>query len=360
MQTDIKFLCLALEEAEKARGQCAPNPSVGALLVRDGKILSSGFHRGCGLPHAEVEMLKDLELDVQGATAYVTLEPCCHQGRTPPCTDLLIRRGVKKVIYGFQDPNPIVAGKGEATLKAAGIECKLVPSKEVTTYYESYTNWTKTKLPFVTAKLAQSWDGKVAGTEGRRLALSAPSLNLFTHRERWRADAILSTAKTVINDKALLNARLGDKFRAKAIFLLDSHLSLPLAAEIAEKARSLTLFCDAEASVEKEKAWEQRGVKILRQARINLEVVLERIGREGIHDLWVEAGPTLTKALLKEKLLHRLHLYFCEQWVGPEGIPAFSAEDIDFIKNNSTVAWKQHGRENAATFGFFPQAEVPS
>src|SRR5688572_12392757 len=161
MVSPENLLRAALDEARRGRGLCAPNPAVGAVLVQKDFIVSKGYHHGAGLPHAEVEALADVREDLSQATLYVTLEPCCHQGRTPPCTRFLIERGIKKVVYGHQDPNPVVAGKGEAELRAAGVEVTHLPLPEVERFYRSYDHWTRTGRPFVTAKLALSLDGKI-------------------------------------------------------------------------------------------------------------------------------------------------------------------------------------------------------
>src|SRR5262249_16751153 len=152
----------ALEQAQKHRGFCAPNPAVGAVMVKGGEVIGCGHHEGPGSPHAEVIALNsvtDLAL-AKNSTLYVTLEPCCHWGRTPPCTDLLIKTGIKKVIYGFADPNPQVNGEGDKILRQAGIESTHHSLPEIDEFYTSYTHWWRTKLPYVTAKLAQSADEK--------------------------------------------------------------------------------------------------------------------------------------------------------------------------------------------------------
>jgi diaminohydroxyphosphoribosylaminopyrimidine deaminase/5-amino-6-(5-phosphoribosylamino)uracil reductase len=147
------YLKQALQLAEIRRGFCAPNPSVGAVVVKNNKVISTGFHFASGAPHAEVDALNKCGDEARGATIYVTLEPCCHWGKTPPCTQLLIDRGIKTVIYGLSDPNPLVAGKGHANLEAANISCEQYTVPEISAFYASYYYWHKTGLPWVTAKI---------------------------------------------------------------------------------------------------------------------------------------------------------------------------------------------------------------
>src|SRR3990167_2136538 len=171
-QQHIHRLKQALSLAESQRGFCAPNPSVGALVVKEGELIAEGVHRGPMKPHAEVEAIHHAGNQAEGASLYVTLEPCCHWGRTPPCTDLIVKSRIKAVYYAFQDPNPKVAGQGAKQLQAAGIECHSVELPEVTDFYRSYHYWIREGRPWVTAKLAISLDGKIAGPHGEPVSLT--------------------------------------------------------------------------------------------------------------------------------------------------------------------------------------------
>src|SRR3989344_2995168 len=163
------YLKRALKLAEKRRGFCSPNPAVGAVVVKDGKIIGEGWHEKAGAPHAEVMALASAGSSAAGGILYVTLEPCSHTGRTPPCTDLIIKTGIKAVYYGFKDSNLTVSGQGEFYLKSAGIACEQIELPEINAFYRSYAHWLKTKKPWVTAKIALSLDEKIASVDGKPL-----------------------------------------------------------------------------------------------------------------------------------------------------------------------------------------------
>ncbi|MES2614668.1 MAG: bifunctional diaminohydroxyphosphoribosylaminopyrimidine deaminase/5-amino-6-(5-phosphoribosylamino)uracil reductase RibD, partial [Bdellovibrionota bacterium] len=231
------FLERTLQLAESRRGFCAPNPSVGAVVVKNGKIIAEGFHWERGKPHAEIEALNKIGDEAKGSHLYVSLEPCCHYGKTPPCTKAIIERGIAKVVYGFQDPNPIVCGKGEAQLRAAGVECQFHPTQSISHFYRSYSYWHKTKKPWVTLKIALSFDGKVSGPQGDPVQITGLECQKFTHENRKKSDAILTSAKTIICDNPQLNARIDNEINAKKVYILDRNLSLPLNAKIFKTAQ---------------------------------------------------------------------------------------------------------------------------
>jgi len=313
------YLKEALALAEIRRGFCAPNPSVGAVVVKDNAMISRGFHRAAGQPHAEVEALKELGDQAAGTTVYVTLEPCCIWGRTPPCTQLLIERKVGRVVYGFKDPNPKVSGRGASELAKAGIECVHVGTPESEAFYESYAHWVKTGRPFVTAKLAMSLDGKIAGPGGKSVKISGSALDEFTHERRKKSDAILTTGATILTDNPRLNARVGDKIFAKPVYVLDRSSRVPSTASVFQTAKNLTIFCNPG----------------IRRANLGVRTVeipdtvpflneaLSQIGKDGIHDLWVEAGGTCFRALLNDGLLNRAFIYFSPKWLGEKALSAF-------------------------------------
>ncbi|MGB6976420.1 MAG: bifunctional diaminohydroxyphosphoribosylaminopyrimidine deaminase/5-amino-6-(5-phosphoribosylamino)uracil reductase RibD, partial [Gammaproteobacteria bacterium] len=243
MQQPSHYLLEALELAELRRGFCAPNPAVGAVVVKQGRVLATGYHKASGQPHAEAEALGSLGDEARGATLYVTLEPCCHLGKkTPPCTELLIARGIREVYYGFTDPNPQVAGLGAQALQAAGIPCKHVPLASIDEFYQSYAHWWQTRQPWLTAKLALSLDGKIAGAKGKRMNITGAELQQYTHTLRHQADALLTTARTILNDDPQMNVRLGDKVIAKPLYIIDRELYLPLTARIWQTAKTICIL----------------------------------------------------------------------------------------------------------------------
>jgi diaminohydroxyphosphoribosylaminopyrimidine deaminase/5-amino-6-(5-phosphoribosylamino)uracil reductase len=342
---DPFYLHQALELAKIRRGFCAPNPSVGCVIVREHKIIATGFHFAAGQPHAEPDALKKINHDAKEATAYVTLEPCCHFGRTPPCTDALIKSGVKRVVYGFRDPNPIVAGKGEAAIKAAGIECEFVPIPEINSFYESYRYWHQTQKPFLTAKIAMTLDGKIAGKLGERIQITGAALGEYTHYCRKNTDAILTTAKTIIHDDPQMNARYENQIIPKKIYILDSDLNLPLKSQIFHTAKSMTVFHAEEFLQDRQQALIEHGVTCIPVARkqegLDLQQVISVMGKEGMHDVWIEAGGKSISAFLKQNLLQRALFYIAPRVMG-EGMSAFS-EPFDFRAQQ--VRWQQVGHD---------------
>lgn len=333
---DQTFLAHALLLAEKRRGFCAPNPSVGAVLVRDQKIIGEGFHFAAGHPHAEVMALQNLSKEeLKNTTLYVTLEPCCMHGRTPPCTDLIIQKGISRVIYAFQDPDPRVAGKGEAQLKTAGIDCKQIECKEIDDFYRSYAYWQKTKLPWVTAKIAVSKDQKIAGPNKSRVAISGKHANDFTQLRRKKSDAILTTAETILIDHPSLNARLENEVIPKPIFILDRQLRVPHSEKIFETAEKIAVFYDAEKllpTAYPEKKITHLPIPKTASGHLNLSAALKEIGKQGVQDLWIEAGAVLLETLLKENLINELFLYRSKNKMIQDGYALTLPETIFFEK----------------------------
>jgi 3,4-dihydroxy 2-butanone 4-phosphate synthase/GTP cyclohydrolase II len=322
------YLRLALQQAQIRRGFCAPNPAVGAVVVDgQGHLLAQGYHLGCGYAHAEVDALAACaDLDLQDATVYVTLEPCCHQGRTPPCTDLLIRRQVKRVIFAYLDPNPQVAGQGQRLLQAAGVDCQHIPLDAIDDFYRSYTHWQQQGTPWVTVKLALSADEKIAGPNGETVVITGQHAQQFTHTQRQKADAILSTAQTVIADNPQLNVRLESAYR-KPLYLLDSELRTPLTAKIWATCEAVTIFHAEQACPQRLKMLRQHGADcrcIASDAQgLDLSAVLTSIGHDGVHDLWVEAGGRCSQALWAVGGVRTLYMYQSEKYLGEQALPAF-------------------------------------
>lgn len=345
---DRFFLEKALEQAELRRGFCAPNPSVGAVIVRDQGILAVGYHQGPGCAHAEIDALSKLSShDVCGATIYVTLEPCCHFGRTPPCVDALIAAGIKRVVYGFVDPNPIVAGKGHQQLANVGIECLHVPLSAINDFYRSYQHWMHYKKPFITAKIALSLDGKIAGKSGEPLAITGNELRNFTHAQRKKSDAILTSVKTIIADDPQLNARCDQFSIAKSLYILDRQLQIPITAKVFSTAKSLTLFHASNASDDCRERLVDLGVRCIAvnedEYGLCLTEIISIIGNDGLHDLWIEAGGICFSAFLQQQLLQRAYVYIAPVFVG-NGVSAFAdSQALDLTR--SQVCWQSYGKD---------------
>jgi len=339
------YLRQALSFAELRRGFCAPNPAVGAVVVKANQILAMGYHLGSGHPHAEVEALNKIGEEAKGATLYITLEPCCHTNKkTPPCTDLILQHGIAKVVYAFRDPNPSVSGKGEQLLKDAGIECLHQPLPEIDEFYQSYQFWWHYQRPFVTAKIAMSLDGKIAGSNGARINITSTEAQQFTHQKRKAADAILTTAKTIQKDNPLMNVRLNNQEYKKTIYILDSNLSVSLSAKIFSSAEKAIIFHQKNVDKEKIALFEKNGVSCIEIASntqgLDLSEVVNIIGQAGMHDLWVEAGGSCFAAFAKAKLLQKAFIYVAPKWLGENAQAAFGGNNDVFagVKSNKWFA----------------------
>lgn len=348
-ELDQRLLLKALSLAELGKGQCAPNPAVGAVIVSPaGELVATGYHQGVGKPHAEIEALKNASISAEGMTIYVTLEPCCHWGKTPPCTDALIQAGIKRVVYGYRDPNPLVSGKGIAQLTEQGIHCEHLPLPQINAFYASYQHWHETKQPLVTAKIALSLDGKIAGKAGKPIRITGDALQELTHFHRKTTDAILTTAKTIKNDNPQLNARYKEMVIPKRLYVLDSQLILPENAAVFATTASITVFHAREVSAERQQALANQGVRCIpvdaHEKGLNLMEVVQQIGLDGVHDLWVEAGGKCFSSFVINKLLRRALVYIAPRWVG-EGVAAF-ADDFPMDELHAgSLSWRQFEKE---------------
>ncbi len=348
------YLRLALAEAAIRQGRTPPNPAVGAVVVRGGEVVATGFHWGAGFPHAEVVAIERAGEQARGATLYVTLEPCCHFGRTPPCTGLIRESGIARVVYGYGDPNPLVAGGGHSELNDAGIPCELLALPETAAFYESYQHWTLTGLPWVTAKLALSLDGRIAGPGGQPVRLTGAQAAAQTHLARERTDAILTTVRTVTADNPRLDARCADRILPRPLFILDSRARFPLEAQLWKTAQSLVLFYGPEAATDRVAALTARGAQMVELAAdergLSLEAAIRWIGKQGYHSLWVEGGGRLFQSLLRGKHLNRARVYLAPAVLG-EGISAFLPSDTQLSAARS-VRWSSAGRDALGEFEF--------
>lgn len=322
---NITYLTAALTLAKKRLGFCAPNPSVGAVVVKDNKIIGEGYHLGPGHPHAEVMALNKLSESAQGADIYITLEPCCHHGRTPPCTDLIIEHKLKHVYFSLLDPNPLVSGQGKQRLRDLGVVCEHVPLPEIDAFYESYQFWWKNKHPFVTTKLALTADRKTAGINGQPLKITGDACQKFTQEQRLKHDALLTTAQTIIADNPHYNTRLVDAKVKKPLYVLDAKGRMPLEARIFKTCDPVTIFYGEHADLDHITRLILSGVDCklvpeLANGHLDLHACLRVIGEQH-HSLWMEAGWTCTQSFIAESLSQKLYFYFSKRMAGEAAMP---------------------------------------
>lgn len=324
----------AVELARRGEGRTAPNPPVGAVLVRDGIVVGEGYHPAAGEPHAEIFALRAAAERARGADLYVTLEPCCHHGRTGPCTDALAAAGVRRVFFGAIDPNPRVAGQGVARLHAAGIEAVPAPlADECRRLIAPFAKYVATGRPYVILKAALTIDGQLATSSGESQWISGERSREMVHRLRDRVDGILTGAGTVLADDPRLTVRLPEGGRNPARIVVDSHLRTSPAARVySAEAAGRRLLCTADDLAPEQTApFSCRGVEILgiprRGAHLDLARLLAALGERGVHALLVEGGGALNGALLRSGLVDRVMLFMAPLlFGGSDGRPLFAGQ----------------------------------
>lgn len=353
-----QFLMISLAKARERSGYCFPNPAVGAVIVHQGNVVVQENHYAWGAPHAEQNAIESFlkqgfKVD-ESTTLYVTLEPCNHWGKTPPCTSAIVESGIKKVIYAYKDPNPLVSQKDtEQLLRDQGIECKAVRVEAIDRFYEPYYFWTKTRRPFVTFKIAQSLDGKIAKEGGSPVALSKEPLTSFTHNKRNSADALLTSATTILNDDPQLNVRLVDKIIAKPIIVLDSKLRLSGQERIFKTARKVYLLHSDKITPNTQYENTQLVALPLEKELFSLKLMLEFLGKEfSFHHLFVEAGGTLFASFLAEKMINRAYVYVVPTFLGSNGVSVYSGNEAIHLTDSSYVTGKQYDNQWLYQFEF--------
>jgi diaminohydroxyphosphoribosylaminopyrimidine deaminase/5-amino-6-(5-phosphoribosylamino)uracil reductase len=330
---DYGFMGMAYGLAAKAIGRASPNPLVGAVIVRRGVIVGTGFHDGPGKPHAEIVALRRAGRRAEGATVYITLEPCVHWGRTPPCVDALLQARPKRVVVSDLDPNPLVYRKGVGRLRRGGVrvESGLLAERN-RRLNEAYIKYITRRVPFVTLKAAVSLDGRMATRTHESRWISSPAAREYVHLLRAEADAVMVGINTVLRDDPRLTVRhpqWKDKTLVRAI--MDSRLRLPLDARILGTLDRgpIVVFCGAEAPRKKAEALEQRGVRVVRlPARggaLDLGRALAWLGRNEVAGLLVEGGSALASSILENRLADKLVLTLSPRLIGGAGSPAFVA-----------------------------------
>lgn len=332
-----QYLLAALKQAWLGRGVCAPNPSVGAVAVLNGDIIAQAFHCGAGTPHAELLVLEQLPAGADKITLYVTLEPCNHWGRTPPCVDAIIQRGIKHVVYAYKDPNTVVAANNTPQLLSEqGVVVEHMPQTEIDAFYESYHYWTQTQRPWVTVKMAQTFDGKIAGPDGRRVSLSNALCAEFTHQQRAYADIILTTATTVNQDDPLLNVRLPVGERKKPVAILDARGVLHPNARVLQTALQCHVYYAEERTLSLPHSACRYHAVPTHNGELSLEHVLSHLGQLGYHDVWVEAGGRLFSALHRARLVNRTYLYLVPNTLGEAALSAYCGEEVLAAKKHTS------------------------
>jgi len=351
------FMDRALRLARKGEGRASPNPMVGAVIVKDGRIIGEGYHVCCGESHAEINAIRGARESIAGATFYVTLEPCTHQGRTPPCVQALIREQPARVVIGAIDPNPVVAGRGVAALRAQGIETVVgVREEECRRLNEKFFKFMTTGLPFVTLKYAQTLDGRIAGAGGHSRWISSLPARRYAHRLRSVHDAVLVGTGTVRHDDPELTVRLV-RGKNPLRIILDSRLDIPLKAGVfRNQDRAPTLVVAAvNAPEDKLRALAGLGVETLLVAAapggINLPELFRKLGQRGITSVLVEGGGAIITSVLRERLADRLAIVVAPKIIGRgvDAVGELGLTTMDQALQLTAVQWRRLGPDILCT-----------
>ncbi|RMA97573.1 bifunctional diaminohydroxyphosphoribosylaminopyrimidine deaminase/5-amino-6-(5-phosphoribosylamino)uracil reductase RibD [Hydrogenothermus marinus] len=343
MKKDNCFMKVAIEEAKKRKGLTHPNPTVGAVIVKDGKIIGKGFHEKAGKPHAEREAIKDAlskGYDIENSTMYITLEPCCHYGKTPPCTDAIIENKIKRVVVATLDPNPLVAGKGVEILRKKGIEVKVgVLEKQAKNLNEDFFVYIKEKRPFIHLKWAQSIDGKIATFTGSSKWITGKKAREYAHKLRNEATAVLVGTNTALKDNPYLTVRHIKSEKQPIRVLIDKDLKLPLDFNIFNKDAKTVVLTSENADKEKiKKLQEKENIKIkilpLNNGYFTIKDILNSLYEEEIMHLLVEGGQNIITQFLKEGLYDKISVFIAPKIIGEDGISAVGKLKIEDIKDS--------------------------
>lgn len=319
--TDADFMQRAISLAEQAQGWTNPNPLVGCVIVQQGNIIAEGYHARYGEWHAERNAILTCPHDLKGATLYVTLEPCCHHGRTPPCTDLIIESGIQKVVIGSRDPNPLVSDNGVAQLRQAGIEVvQDVLRSECDQLNPIFFHYIQTKRPYVLMKYAMTADGKIATSSGESKWITGESARENVQRTRHQYSAIMVGVDTVLADNPMLNSRMANAKQPVRI-VCDSQLRTPLTSQLVQTAKQYrTIIATLNPNDERHAQYREFGVEILTVAadnkRVDLSDLLQKLGQLGIDSLLLEGGSQLNFSALQAGVVNRVHCYLAPKLVG--------------------------------------------
>jgi diaminohydroxyphosphoribosylaminopyrimidine deaminase / 5-amino-6-(5-phosphoribosylamino)uracil reductase len=318
----------ALAFALRSVGLAHPNPIVGAVIVKNGRLLGEGFHDYDKRDHAEIAALKQAGAKARGGTLYVTLEPCCHTGRTGPCTQAIINAAIRRVVASIPDPNPSVAGKGFAQLRRAGIHVDAgVCAEEAQAVNEDFAKWIQTGRPFVTLKTALTLDGQIAMRPGHSTRISAARSRHSVQRLRHQADALLTGIGTVLVDDALLTDRTGEPRRRKLLrAVVDSRLRLPLKSRVVKSAKGdVVVFTTQSPDSPKARALARAGVEVFRvrphRGRVDLREAVRELGRRQILNVLLEAGADLNGAAIEAGIVDKMILFYAPRIMGTGGVP---------------------------------------
>ncbi len=323
MEQDRQYMKMALELAQKGMGFTAPNPMVGAVIVKNGRIIGQGYHRKYGELHAEREALAVCTEEPKGASIYVTLEPCCHYGKQPPCVNAILEAGIRRVIIGSSDPNPLVAGKGIRILKDHGIEVtENILKEESDKLNEAFFYYIQNKKPYVVMKYAMTMDGKIAAYTGESKWVTGEAARIHVQEQRLKYTGIMVGVGTVLADDPMLTCRL-ENSRNPVRIICDSHLRTPLTSKIVRTAETIpTILASSSKDQQKIKNYEELGCQVLyvpeKNGHIDLNRLMELLGAAKIDSILLEGGGSLNWSALECGIVQKVQTYIAPKLFGGE------------------------------------------
>lgn len=330
---DLDYMRRALALAEQGAGWTSPNPMVGAVIVKNGTIIGEGYHQKCGQLHAERNALAACRVSPRDAVLYVTLEPCCHWGKTPPCTDAILESGIRRVVIGSADPNPLVAGKGAAILRAHGVEVtEGVLQEACDALNRVFFHYITTKTPYVVLKYAMTLDGKIATVTGASQWITGEEARNRVQEDRHRYAAILVGVGTVLADDPLLTCRLPGK-KSPVRVICDTHLRTPLTARVVTTARTYrTILATCTADPAAWAPYQKAGCEIMplpeREGQVDVRSLTEHLGVLQIDSVLLEGGGTLNWSFLSQGLVQKLQAYVAPKLFGGHGKSPVEGEGV--------------------------------
>lgn len=321
--TDQNYMLQAIQLAKQGEGWTNPNPMVGAVIVKNGRIIGKGYHKKCGELHAERNAIASLTESAEGATIYVTLEPCCHYGKTPPCTEAIIEQKIKRVVIGSRDPNPKVSGKGIKMLQEAGIEViEDFMREECDRLNPVFFHYITTKTPYVVMKYAMTLDGKIATKTGASKWITGEAARAEVQHMRHRYMGIMAGIGTVIADDPMLNVRV-EGWKSPIRILCDSGLRIPLDGQIVKSAgkyRTIVAYADSENTEAKRKRLHEMGVETIccpdENNQVDLKKLMKYLGEEGIDSILLEGGGTLNDSALRAGIVQEVQTFIAPKLFG--------------------------------------------
>lgn len=346
---DTRFMRMALELAQRGYGRTNPNPMVGAVVVKDERVIGQGYHDHYGSLHAERAALQSCKESPRGAVLYVTLEPCCHFGRQPPCTDAILEAGIERIVVGSSDPNPLVSGRGLKQLRAGGVQVETgVLQAECDALNPVFFHFIRMGTPYVTMKYAMTMDGKIATRTGASHWITGEAARRRVHADRGRYAAIMAGVGTVLADDPLLTCRT-EGGRNPLRVICDTHLRIPLEGQIVRTASSVpTVIAAGNGGAEKRELLEAAGCRVwelpMPDGHVDLRALMKRLGEEKIDSVLLEGGGTLNWAALEAGIVHKVQAYIAPKLFGGAaktpvaGLGAALLEQAFLLKNTTVTA----------------------